>query len=103
MAPLDSRVPLRFAETAAVPDEQAVFQEGEHFAAAYPHRAGCACCAARNPAGVALAALLQDRARGRVVFFRGVTAITRTPAGRAMVLEALRSDPVASACYRLES
>ncbi len=102
MTTLDMRVPVRFAEAGALPDDQAAFREDEHFAAVQAHPAGCACCAARNPAGVALASLLQDRARGRVAFFHGVAAVTHTAAGREMVLEALRSDPVASACFRLE-
>ncbi len=101
MTTLDMRVPLRFADT--VGDGQAALREGEHFATdAARHPAGCACCTARNPAGVALARLLQDRARGRVAFFQGVIALTRTAAGREMVRDALRSDPVASACFRLE-
>ncbi len=103
MTTLDMRVPLRFTDTDTIADGQAIFREGEHFTDANArHPAGCACCVARNPAGVGLALLLQDRARGRVAFFRGVTVVTRTAAGREMVLEALRSDPVASACFRVE-
>ncbi len=102
MAKLDMRVPVRLAGTGEVAEGQAAFREGEHFAPAQAHPAGCACCAARNPAGVALASLLQDRARGRVAFFQGVVAVTHTAAGKAMLLEALRTDPVASACFRLE-
>ncbi len=101
MTTLDMRVPLRFAEPAALTGGQVAFVEGEHFLATDTHPAGCTCCAARNPAGRALAGLLQDRARGKVGFFNAVAVVARTPAGRAMVLEALRTDPVASACFRL--
>ena len=102
MTTLDMRVPLRFAEADNVADGQAAFREGEDFVPVQAHPAGCDCCAARNPAGIALALLLQNRARGTIGFFRSVVAVTRSAAGRAMVLEALRSDPVASACFRLE-
>ena len=103
MTTIDMRVPVRLAGAGQGSPGEALLAEGVHFTAVQAHPAGCACCAARNPAGVALASLLQDRARGKVAFFRSVTAVTHSPAGRAMVLEALRSDPVAGACFRLEA
>ena len=102
MAKLDMRVRLRLADADTIAENEAAFREGEHFVPAQAHPPGCACCAARNPAGVALASLLQDRARGRGAFFQGGAAVTRTAAGREMLLEALRTDPVASACFRLD-
>jgi hypothetical protein len=65
------------------------------------HATGCACCAQRSPAGRALAALLQARARGEVAFFARVVAVCATPGGRAEVLAALAHDPVAASCFRL--
>ena len=98
---IDARVPVRLIPLQN--EETAFLIEGQHFhAEAKGHPAGCTCCTARNSAGRALASLLQDRARGRVAFFRSVTAVTRTELGLALVLEALESDPVASACFRLE-
>ena len=97
---LDSRVPVRLTADDK-PNGAAMLIEGEHFSAAQDHEPGCTCCAARNSAGRALAALLQDRARGKVAFFHSVIAVTHTQAGRDQVLAALQTDPVAGACFRL--
>ena len=110
---IDLRVPLLFgaAEDAAAGDALLIENEGVapgHFLPAplefhSRHSPSCPCCQARNAAGRALASLLQARARGEVAFFRRVVAVTRTPAGRLEVEEAVRFDPVASACYRLSA
>jgi hypothetical protein len=111
---LDARVPVIFGRLDQAGPADAVLFEGESAPGpgasarfqpeASPsnpgHALGCACCVPRNPAGRALAALLQDRARGRVAFFTRVIATTETPAGRAAVEAALAADPVASACFR---
>lgn len=66
------------------------------------HLAGCACCAARTGAAVALDRLFLRRARGEVAFFGRVTAVLATAAGEASLRAALDSDPVVSARYRLD-
>ncbi len=107
--PQDARIPLILGRPDRAAAGDALLAEGDHPAAAAcftpaissGHGAGCACCASRNAAGRALAALLQDRARGTVPFFRRVVAFTLTQAGRREVEVALESDPVASSCFRL--
>jgi hypothetical protein len=107
---LDARVPVIFGRLEQAEPRDAVLREGEALArdgasAAFQldtgHSPGCACCLPRSAAGRALAALLQDRARGKVAFFTRVVAVTATQAGRAAVESALAADPVASACFRL--
>ncbi len=107
---LDARIPVVLADRPGTTGTDATLEEGgptngtrAGFEVSPGHAAGCTCCAARNNAGRALAALLHDRARGRTVFFTRVVAIPHTPAGRAELLDALRNDPVASACFRLSA
>ena len=71
------------------------------FVADGPHPAGCACCVARYGAALALDRLFLLRARGEVAFFRRVVARPSSAAGAASLREALASDPVDSARYRL--
>ena len=110
MAPfIDARLPLVFGEPSEAGALDALLFEGEGDptpgrdwflpAPETAHPAGCACCMSRNAAGIALSRLLLARARGHGPFFRRVIAITLTPAGRAAVLEALRTDPLASSCF----
>ncbi len=102
-------LPLIFASAAEAGPDDALLLEGlgltqpgrDYFVVTPGHAAGCACCAPRNGAGVALSRLLLARARGQGVFFRRVVAVTRTEAGRAAVLHALQNDPLASACFKL--
>jgi hypothetical protein len=96
---LDARVPVVFASLEDAGPLDAILVEGEAFHAA-AHVPGCPCCPPRGAAGRALAALLQDRARGRIPFFTRVISISATEAGRAEIEAALQSDPVASACFR---
>ena len=63
------------------------------------HRPGCACCAGRSPAAMALAGLFAARARGGVPFFRRVVAVAATEAGRAELRTAL-DDPLVAGRYR---
>lgn len=63
------------------------------------HRPGCACCAGRSPAAMALAGLFAARARGGVPFFRRVVAFAATEAGRAELRAALE-DPLVAGRYR---
>ena len=65
------------------------------------HPAGCACCAARQAAALALDRLFLQRARGEIPFFRRVAAVLATERGEASLRAALASDPVVSARFRL--
>ena len=103
---LDSRIPVILAGVEQAGADDFVLREGHPGLAGFlpgpsAHGATCACCAPRGPAGRALAALLQARARGEVTFFRRVVACVTSEAGRAGLLDALDRDPVASACFRL--
>src|SRR5271170_7005638 len=109
---LDARIPLLFADAADAGPEDAVLREGKgtpapgrdwfETAAETPHAVGCACCAPRGAAGIALARLLLARGRGLEPFFRRVVVVARSEAGRRAVLAALEVDPLASACFRHE-
>jgi hypothetical protein len=57
---------------AAVPSGHAV---ARFTASRQPHRIGCACCAGRGEAAMALGAIFLARARGEVAFFRRVVAV----------------------------
>ena len=63
------------------------------------HAAGCTCCVARTPAAQALGRLFLQRVRGEVDFFRRV--LVEGQALEAAVRDALQSDPVAAARFRL--
>ncbi len=108
MLHIDARIPVVLDDHPGTLGTDATLEEGgvtggtrAGFDVSLGHAAGCTCCATRSNAGRALAALLHDRARGKTVFFKRVVAIPHTPAGRAELLDALRNDPVGSACFRL--
>jgi hypothetical protein len=102
-------LPLIFADATEAHLDDALLLEGkglaqpgrDYFSVTEGHVIGCACCAPRNGAGMALSRLLLARARGQGVFFRRVVAVTKSEAGRAAVLHALANDPLASACFML--
>lgn len=101
---IDARVPLVFGPVEAQSDDH-VLTEGVDFearpAAAATHVPDCACCGAgRGAVGGLLGGLFFARARGTVPFFRRVVVRVATDEGRAMVVDALADDPVASGCYR---
>ena len=72
----------------------------ERFDARPLHRFGCACCAGRSAAAVALDRLFQARARGRSPWFDRVAVLTASPAAQAQVAAALREDALTLARYR---
>ncbi len=105
---LDQRIPVVLGMPDQLRARDVLLAEGGHPQAAAGftpasgrHAPGCSCCAPRTPAGLALAALLHERARGRAPFFERVVALVPTEAGRAELAHALSHDPVASACFRL--
>jgi hypothetical protein len=100
-AALDGRPAALLAEGAAPGGAPAATECFEPAAA--PHLAGCACCAGRLPAALALDRLFQARVRGQVGWFDRVVALTGTEAGRAEIAAALREDPLTLARYRLSA
>lgn len=64
------------------------------------HPPACRCCAGNPPAGLAMLALFQARARGEVGFFRRVTA-SLPLAERTLLARLVASDPLVSACFML--
>lgn len=65
------------------------------------HVVGCACCAGRGAAAMALDRLFQARVRGACGWFDRVVALAETEAGRAEVMATLRQDAVTAARFRL--
>jgi hypothetical protein len=64
------------------------------------HAPGCACCPPRNPAGIAITALLFATARGQAPPFQRLVAITTSQAGADAVRHALAHDPVVKGRFR---
>jgi hypothetical protein len=108
----DFRIGVRFGTAADAGADDALLIEGdapaERAAVAYfslPlrvawHPPGCACCAPRGPAAVALARLFLARARGELPWFRSVVTVTRTSAGADAVRAALAEDVLTAARFR---
>ena len=111
--PRDPRTPVRLlAPGEAPPAGAAVLVEGD--SPALPpaqavarfdlpltgHAIGCACCAPRNPAALALNSLFLMRVRGEVPYFTEVAAIPRGEKGAAAIRDALTDDPVVQARFR---
>ncbi len=65
------------------------------------HPLGCPCCAPRTPAARALARLFLARARGDGPAFARVLALPRTEAGATAIRDALATDLLAAARFRL--
>jgi hypothetical protein len=105
MSRIDARIPVFFASAAAeaeglawlVEDAAAPWGSGEA-----GHVPGCACCVARSPVAEALGRLFRARAVGVVPFFTRLGVVPASPAGEAAVRQALATDGLASACYRVE-
>jgi len=107
----DGRIPVAFGSLESAGPDDALLFEGAirpwsgavaQFDLEGGHAAGCACCAPRRGAGVALGWLLHARARAQVPYFRRVVVVARSDAGRASVEAALATDPLASLCFRRE-
>jgi hypothetical protein len=116
---LDARIPIvtvgdpaALASALAGGKPAAVLAEAPHpalpgavasatFDATVPaHLAGCACCAGRSAAAVALDQLFQARVRGQCGWFDRVVALAGTDAARAEIAAALREDAVTAARFR---
>jgi hypothetical protein len=64
------------------------------------HAAGCACCAGRGQAALALDRLFQARVRGGCGWFERVVALAETAAARTAIADALAEDAVTVARFR---
>jgi hypothetical protein len=104
MSRIDARIPVFFAATPAEAEGTAWLVEDA--VAAWDsreagHVAGCACCVTRSPVAEALGRLFRARAVGEVPFFTRLGVVPASAGGEASVRQALETDGVASACYRL--
>ncbi len=105
-ARVDARIPVFFA---AVAEEMAGVAWLVEDAAAAPwdardggHVAGCACCVTRSPVAEALGRLFRARAVGELPFFTRLGVVPAGPSGEASLRQALATDGLASACYKIE-
>ena len=105
MAKIDARIPVFFAtEPAEAPGVAWLIEDAA--VAAWDsreagHVAGCTCCVARSPVAEALGRLFRARAVGEVPFFTRLGVVPAGAGGADSVRQALETDGLASACYRL--
>jgi hypothetical protein len=106
MSRIDARIPVFFATTASETEGVAWLVEDAAVAAwdsrEAGHVAGCTCCVARGPVAEALGRLFRARAVGEVAFFTRLGVVPASAGGEASVRQALETDGLASACYRVE-
>ncbi|MBR0683416.1 hypothetical protein GXW74_23220 [Roseomonas eburnea] len=76
------------------------FVATERLAPRPAHRFGCACCAGRSAAAMALDRLFQGRARNRTGWFDRVAVVAVSATAREEVAAALREDALALARFR---
>jgi hypothetical protein len=104
---IDARIPVFFATAPAEAEGVAWLVEDAAVAAwdsrAGGHVVGCACCVARSPVAEALGRLFRARAVGEVPFFTRLGVVPASAAGEAAVRQALATDGLAGACYRVEA
>jgi hypothetical protein len=107
MSRIDARIPVFFASAPVEAEGVAWLVED---AAVAPwdsrdggHIAGCGCCVARSLVAEALGRLFRARAVGEVPFFTRLGVVPASPGGEAAVRQALATDGLASACYRVEA
>ncbi len=65
------------------------------------HTYGCLCCTPRDPVAAALNRLFLARAKGEMAWFTRVVALVQTVPGRLAVTQAIASDPLVAARFRL--
>jgi len=111
--PADARIPIVLGGRPG-PDDAALVEDGQDMpktgyavrfalAGGKPgHMAGCVCCTLRGPAADALSAMFQARARGTAPFFKRVIVLA-SPEGEAAIRDAMDSDVVTRARFRLLS
>ena len=104
MSRIDARIPVFFA---AQRDDAAegvswLVENAAWDAREDGHPSGCACCVARSPVAEALGRLFRARAVGEVPFFTRLGLVPAGAAGETAARQALATDGLASACYRIE-
>jgi hypothetical protein len=103
---IDARIPVFFAAVAEEASGVAWLVEDAAVAPwdarAGGHVAGCACCVTRSPVAEALGRLFRARAVGEVPFFTRLGVVPASPAGEASLRQALATDGLASACYKVD-
>ena len=107
MSKIDARIPVFFATEPNEVEGVAWLVEDSAVAAwdsrAGGHVAGCTCCVSRSPVAEALGRLFRARAVGEVPFFTRLGVVPSGAAGEASVRQALETDGLASACYRVQN
>jgi hypothetical protein len=106
MVRIDARIPVFFADAAdtAAADIAWLVENPEDAAwdsQESGHVPGCACCVARSPVAEAMGRLFRARAVGEVPFFKRLGVVAASAGGEAAVRQALETDGLVSACYRL--
>jgi hypothetical protein len=104
MSRIDARIPVFFA-TAPAQAEGVAWLVEDAAVAAWDARDGghVAGCVSRSPVAEALGRLFRARAVGEVSFFTRLGVVPASAGGEASVRQALETDGLASACFRLES
>ncbi len=107
MSRIDARIPVFFAKAPDAAEGVAWLVEDPMVAAwdsrEAGHVAGCTCCVTRSPVAEALGRLFRARAVGEVSFFTRLGVVPASAAGEASLRQALETDGLASACYRIEA
>jgi hypothetical protein len=115
--PQDPRIPVTFLADAAALEgwlatggPAALLTDGafppagpvaaQRFAPGPAHRIGCACCAGRTAAAIALDRLFQARVRDPGAWFERVGALLATAGARLQLRAALEADPLTRARFR---
>lgn len=115
--PSDARIPVTFLPDAAAlgawlaaGGPAALLTDGaevppglaasQRFTPQSAHRIGCACCAGRTAAAIALDRLFQGRARDPRRWFERVAVLAATPVARREAAAALEDDVLTLARFR---
>ena len=105
MSRIDARIPVFFAAVPAEAEGVAWLVEDVTVASwdsrEAGHVAGCTCCVARSPVAEALGRLFRARAVGEMPFFTRIGVVPANASGETSVRQALETDGLASACYRV--
>lgn len=106
MTRIDARIPVFIAPAADIAAPDVLWLVENPAEAAWDSRAdghvpGCACCVSRSPVAETLGRLFRARAVGEVPFFQRLGAVPASRAGEAALRQALQTDGLVSACYRL--
>lgn len=107
MTRIDARIPVFVSDAADAAAKDVAWLVEDPAEAAWDgrpggHAQGCTCCVTRSPVAEALGRLFRARAVGEVPFFSRLGVVPAGEAGAAALRQALETDGLASACYRLE-